>query len=72
MKPYAHNYVIIHYSISVLTMIVNDRGFDLSSPEATVQILVTTILPNLRKLDPAIHMDQKLLHSAHLEIRHSR
>lgn len=56
----------------VLTMITNDRGFDLSSPEATVCILVTTIIPNLRKLDPSLHMDQKILHAAHSAIKHSR
>ena len=44
----------------VLTMIPNDRGVDLSSPEATVAIAVTTIVPNLRKLDAAIHMDEKV------------
>ena len=33
----------------VLTMIPNDRGFDLSSPEATAALHVTTIIPNLRQ-----------------------
>ncbi len=53
-------------------MIPNDRGFDLSSPEATARVLVTTIVPNLRKLDAALHMQQKVLQSAHASIRHSR
>ena len=56
----------------VLTMIPNDRGVDLSSPEATVAIAVTTIVPNLRKLDAAIHMDEKVLKAAHSSIRQSR
>ena len=56
----------------VLTMIPNDRGVDLSSPEATVAIAVTTIVPNLRKLDAAIHMDEKMLKAAHSSIRQSR
>lgn len=56
----------------VLTMIPNERGVDLSSPEATVAIAVTTIVPNLRKLDAAIHMDEKVLKAAHSAIRQSR
>jgi len=56
----------------VLSMIPNERGFDLSSPDATASILVTTVVPNLRKLDPALHMDHKSLVLAHSEIRHSR
>ncbi len=53
-------------------MIPNDKGFDISSPEATVCIMVTTIVPNLRKLDPSLHMQQRVLQSAHASIRHSR
>lgn len=56
----------------VLTMIANDKGFDLSSPEATANLQVTTIMQNLRKLDPAIHLDHKVVQCAHAEIRHSR
>jgi interleukin enhancer-binding factor 2 len=56
----------------VLTMIPNDRGFDLSSPEATAAVHLTTIMPNLRKLDVNLHMDLKILSSAHSMIRHSR
>jgi len=56
----------------VLTMIPNDKGFDLSSPEATAGLLVTTVLPNLRKLDAALHLDYKVLQSAHAQIRHMR
>ena len=53
-------------------MIPNDRGFDLSSPEATAAMHVTTIIPNLRKLDSNLHMDGKILSSAHSMIRQSR
>ena len=72
----------------VLTMIPNEKGFELSNTEATGQlikvffpfvmslflgrIMVTTIPPNLKKLDPLLHLDSKLLHAAHASIRHSR
>merc|ERR1719410_2422999 len=56
----------------VLTMIPNEKGFELSNTEATGRIMVTTILPNLKKLDPLLHLDSKLLHAAHSAVRHSR
>ncbi|XP_040578316.1 interleukin enhancer-binding factor 2 homolog [Lepeophtheirus salmonis] len=56
----------------VLTMITNEKGFDLASPDATGSILVTTIVPNMRKLDADLHIDSKILQSAHAEIRRSR
>jgi len=56
----------------VLTMIPNETGFELSNTEATCRIMVTTIPPNLKKLDPALHLDGKHLHAAHAAIRHSR
>ena len=45
----------------MLTMMPNEKGFDLSSPKATVAVQITTILPNLRKLDPELHLDIKIL-----------
>jgi len=56
----------------VLTMIPNEKGFELSNTEASGRIMVTTIPPNLKKLDPALHLDSKLLHAAHSAVRHSR
>ena len=56
----------------VLTMIPNEKGFELSNTEATARLMITTIPPNLKKLDPALHLDCKLLQSAHACIRHSR
>lgn len=56
----------------VLTMIPNERGVDLSNTEATARILVTTIPPNLKKLEAGLHLDAKLMQAAHSAIRHSR
>ena len=49
------------HEFRMLTMMPNDKGFDLSSPKATVAVQITTILPNLRKLDPELHLDIKIL-----------
>ena len=41
----------------VLTMLTNETGFEISSADATVKILITTVPPNLRKLDPEQHCE---------------
>merc|ERR1719412_1840336 len=56
----------------VLTMIPNEKGFELSNTEASSRIMVTTIPPNMKKLDATLHLDSKLLHAAHSAVRHSR
>ena len=45
----------------MLTMGPNDKGFDLSSSKATVGVAISTIVPNLRKIDPELHLDVKTL-----------
>ncbi|KAF6199582.1 hypothetical protein GE061_007608 [Apolygus lucorum] len=56
----------------VLQMSVNETGFEIKNNEATVRVLVTTVHQNLRKLDPELHMDYKVLQKHLSAIRHSR
>ncbi|XP_014275360.1 interleukin enhancer-binding factor 2 homolog isoform X2 [Halyomorpha halys] len=56
----------------VLGMSVNEQGFDVSNNDATVRVLVTTVHQNLRKLDPELHMEYKILQRHLAAIRHSR
>ena len=55
-----------------LTMIPNEKGFDLSNTLATGPILVTTIPTNMKKLEAGLHLDIKTLQLAHSAVRHSR
>ncbi|CAG2055931.1 unnamed protein product [Timema podura] len=55
----------------ILSMLTNDRGFEVSSSDATVRVLVTTVHQNMRKLDPEVHLDHKILQSHLAAIRHS-
>ncbi|XP_017874830.1 PREDICTED: interleukin enhancer-binding factor 2 homolog [Drosophila arizonae] len=54
------------------TLEIHDRGFDVSNSQARVRILIATLPQNLRKLEPEIHMDHKLMQSHLAAIRHTR
>lgn len=56
----------------MLSVAVSDRGFEVSTADATVKVLITTIPPNIKKLESDLHLEQKLM-QAHLSaIRHAR
>ncbi|RWS15703.1 interleukin enhancer-binding factor 2-like protein [Dinothrombium tinctorium] len=51
-----------------------DGGFDVISNTngAVVRVLITTIMPNMRKIDPTIHLPVKMLQKHMSAIRHVR
>ncbi|KAL5011892.1 hypothetical protein ScPMuIL_010443 [Solemya velum] len=56
----------------VLTMLTNDSGFEISSADATVKCLITTIPPNLKKLDNELHLEAKVMQGHLAAVRHAR
>lgn len=56
----------------VLKVENNEKGFDISNTHARVKILITTLPQNIRKLEPEIHLDAKIMQSHLAAIRHSR
>lgn len=51
---------------------INERGIEIANSFATVRVMVTTVHHNIRKLDPEIHLDPKIMMSHLAAIRHSR
>jgi len=56
----------------MFTTTPNEGGFEIYSAEAAVRVLVATIPPNLKKLDPALHLDSQLMQGHLTAIRHAR
>ncbi len=56
----------------VLTMLTNEAGCEISSSDATVKIMVTTIPPNLKKIDPTMHLPMKVMKGSLAAVRHAR
>lgn len=44
----------------VFRLVQTERGFDISTNEATVRVLITTLHQNLRKLESEQHLDVKI------------
>lgn len=63
-----------------LQVALNDTGFEIHSGklgadagvDVAVQVRVTTLLQNLRILDPALHLDSKQCHTSFISIKHTR
>lgn len=61
-------------NVSVMSFDVNQSGFDLvnETSSAAVRIMIATIMPNLHKLDPNVHLPLKLIQKHLSAIRHAR
>lgn len=56
----------------ILKLTQTDRGFNIGNDEATVKVLITTLVQNLRKLESDQHLDIKYCNNHLAAIRHSR
>ncbi|XP_028034354.1 interleukin enhancer-binding factor 2 homolog isoform X1 [Bombyx mandarina] len=50
----------------------HERGFTVTGTSAAVRVLITTLHQNLRKIEPDVHLDYKVISSHLAAIRHSR
>ncbi|KAJ8736814.1 hypothetical protein PYW07_000085 [Mythimna separata] len=57
---------------AAVTSACHARGFTVTGPAAAVRVLVTTLHQNLRKLEPEVHLEYKVISSHLAAIRHSR
>ncbi|KAJ8704395.1 hypothetical protein PYW08_013119 [Mythimna loreyi] len=55
-----------------VTTACHERGFTVTGSTAAVRVLVTTLHQNLRKLEPEVHLEYKIISSHLAVIRHSR
>lgn len=55
-----------------MSFVGTPSGFELRSGEVTVNILIGTTPPNMRKVDPEVHLEQKMLQGTLAAIRHVR
>jgi len=58
--------------IKPTTLTTNEAGFVIAHSSATVNVLIATIPPNIRKLDPELHLDVKKVQLHAAAIRHAR
>lgn len=58
--------------IKPTTLTTNDAGFVIAHSSATVNVLIATIPPNIRKLDAELHLDAKRVQLHAAAIRHAR
>lgn len=40
---------------TAFSSLTNEGGFEISSADATVKVMISTIPPNIKKLDPQLH-----------------
>lgn len=54
-----------------ITTVVTERGIDIANSQAKVCVLITTVPPNIRNLNPDLHMNIKFIQNHLAAIRHS-